>query len=365
MAGLDHKRHPIGAAVASSTMAGLLVVLISAAVGRVFRSWLSWQVVVPLLLGAAGTLAALPLVLRMRRREREPKRVFLIVAAFTCKHWVAQLIRDLHENLERRGYDLVLKIPDRDYSGPGQVRLLEGILSRRHEYVGGIIMLNDRDVVRTDLARFCGQAGMPIVFADAEPFDSEDAYPQWTAFTGCDDRDIGEAAGGWVAGYLRRNRVTQPTVLVINGGRYPLREQGFQKQLEVAIPDVQVISDCADFKLTQARKVTAAHLRRLHDDGRKIDAIFCTNDEMALGATDALLHSGITWTADTVVMGVDGTPDARAQIEVDAPQSPLRATVVQDSYKVAETAVTLLERMLRKDTVPKRTSVPVEVLSHD
>jgi len=90
-------------AVASSTVSGLLVVLITAAVGRVFRSWLSWHVVLPLLLAAGWALAALPLVLRVRRRDREPKRVFLIVAAFTCKHWVAQLIGDLHENLERRG----------------------------------------------------------------------------------------------------------------------------------------------------------------------------------------------------------------------------------------------------------------------
>jgi ribose transport system substrate-binding protein len=291
--------------------------------------------------------------------------VFLIVAAFTCKYWVAQLIGDLHENLERRGYDMVLKIPDRDYSGPSQIRLLEGILSRRREYAGGIIMLNDRDVVRTDLARLCGQAGMPIVFADAEPFSTEDAYPSGTAYTGCDDGQIGEAAARWVAGYLRGKRIKRPTVLVINGGRYSQREREFQKRLEAAVPDAQVIGDCAGFELAQARKVVGAHLRRLDVDGRKIHAIFCTNDEMALGAADALLFTGIEWAADTVVMGVDGTPDARAQIEIDARQSPLRATVVQDSYKVAETAVGLLEKMLRKETVPKRTSVPVDVLSHD
>jgi ABC-type sugar transport system substrate-binding protein len=60
---------------------------------------------------------------------------------------------------------------------------------------------------------------------------------------------------------------------------------------------------------------------------------------------------------------VDGTPDARAQIT--AGPGRLRATVVQDSYKVAEAAVDLLEKTLRKETVPERTSVPVEFFARD
>jgi ABC-type sugar transport system substrate-binding protein len=67
--------------------------------------------------------------------------------------------------------------------------------------------------------------------------------------------------------------------------------------------------------------------------------------------------------ADTVVAGVDGTPDARALIEAAA--GLLRATVAQDSCKIAEAAVALMERMLRSEPVPKRTSVPDEILARD
>jgi hypothetical protein len=100
MAGLDQGRHPMWFAVAASTVSGLLVALLTAAAGRVSRSWLSWHGPLPLLLGLGWALAALPLVLQAHRRARGPQRVFLIVAAFTSKHWVAQLICDLHENLE-------------------------------------------------------------------------------------------------------------------------------------------------------------------------------------------------------------------------------------------------------------------------
>lgn len=361
MAGLDQVRQPMRFAVAASTVSGLLVAALTAAAGRVFRWWPAWHPLLPLLaLGLA--LAALPLLLRVpARRGRAPGRVFLIVAAFTHKHWVAQLIQDLHENLERRGYDMVLKIPDRDYSGTSQVRLLDGILRRRSEYAGGFIMVNEGETIHADLARFCGKAGMPVVFVDAEPFETEDAYPPRTAYVGCDDGKIGVTAAGWVARHLRSKKVRRAVVLAVNGGRYPQREQMFGKHLQAELPDAQVTSDCAGFSRALARDVVAAHLRRLDAAGRKLHAVFCTNDEMALGAADALLLAGLAWTADTVIAGVDGTPDARALIE--APHSPLRATVVQDSYKIAETAVALMERMLRNEHVPKRTSVPADILT--
>lgn len=348
-------------AVVASTVSGLLVALVTAAAARVLRSWLAWDVFLPwLLLPAGWALVALPLALRARRR---PRRVFLIVAAFTHKHWVAQLIRDLHENLERRGFDLVVKIPDRDYSGASQVRLLDGILSRRKEYAGGLIMVNEQDLIRTDLARFCSRAGMPVVFLDAELTGGTGTYPPGTAFVGCDDAEIGEAAGRWVAGYLRRKRIRHPAVLIISGGHYPQRENKFQECLRSEIPHIRLIGSRANFDRVQARDLTRIHLRRLDAEHRTLHAVFCTNDEMALGVTDALLFSDMPWARDTVVVGVDGTPDARALIDADA--SPFRATVIQDSYKVAEAATGAIERMIRKQPVATRTCIATEIHGRD
>lgn len=349
MGGIDQVKHPMRFAVVASTVSGLLVALLTAAAGKAFRSSMSWHVLLPWLFLPGWALAAMSLILRAHRRERRPGRVFFIVAAFTHKHWVPQLIRDLHENLERRGYDMVLKIPDRDYSGASQIRLLDGILSRRHEYAGGFIMVNEADAIRADLAAFCGKAGMPVVFIDAEPFDSESAYPAGTAFVGCDDGQIGATAGRWVARYLRRARIRRPAVLVISGGHYRQREQMFQETLESEIPGAQFVSTCGKFDRVQACEVARTELQRLHADGRKLHAVFCANDEMALGVADALQFSDIPWALDTVVAGVDGTPDARALIQ--AGPSPFRATVVQDSYKVAEAAAGSMERMVRKQPV--------------
>jgi ribose transport system substrate-binding protein len=109
--------------------------------------------------------------------------------------------------------------------------------------------------------------------------------------------------------------------------------------------------------------VTRKHLHHARLNNQQLDVVFCTNDEMALGTVDALLFADPTTASETVVVGVDGTPQAQALIE--AGPCPLRATVTQDSHLVAETGVDLLDRMIRKEQVPIRTLLTGDVLSRD
>jgi ABC-type sugar transport system substrate-binding protein len=364
MAVFDQVRHPMRFAIAASTVSGLLVVLFTAAADWALGSGASGRSLMPWALAGLGwAVAVTALVVLARTRRSQPQRVFLIVSAYSQKHWVAELIHDLHRNLAQRGYDLVLKLPDRDYSGRDQVRLLEQIVRRGREYAGGFIMANEVGGTGQELARLCAQAQAPVVFVDSEPFQNGETYPPGTAFAGYDDKKIGEAAAQWMAGYLHRECVKHPVVLVINGGHFPQREQAFRDLLASMVAGIQFIDACAGFDRVEAREVARTHLRRLSVSGKKLDAVFCTNDEMALGVTDALQFAGEPWVKDIAVAGVDGTPQARALI--DAGPGPLRATVVQDSFKVAETAVGLLEKLIRKEPVPGRITLIPEVRARD
>lgn len=81
--------------------------------------------------------------------------------------------------------------------------------------------------------------------------------------------------------------------------------------------------------------------------------MFCTNEEMALRATDPQT------TGDTVVIGAPGIQEARDLIAGGA--SHLRATVVQDPHLPAESAVEVLQRMLDGRRTVKRTTLRSEV----
>jgi ribose transport system substrate-binding protein len=59
------------------------------------------------------------------------------------------------------------------------------------------------------------------------------------------------------------------------------------------------------------------------------------------------------------VVGIDGVLEARTLI--DTGDSPLRATVVQDTHRLAVGAVDLLVKMHRGQAVPQRTILTAEL----
>jgi ribose transport system substrate-binding protein len=137
------------------------------------------------LLAAAGVLAAGLVAARLHWQGRAVKRVFLIMSAFSQKHYAAEMVRNLHHVLDQRGYELVLTIPDRDYSSRSQVHHLQRILRQRGDYIGGFIVPAEVAHIRGDLVEFCAKAAMPVVFMDDEPFVAERVLTASTPGTSC------------------------------------------------------------------------------------------------------------------------------------------------------------------------------------
>jgi ribose transport system substrate-binding protein len=364
---LDRKKHNLWSSVATSTLSGLCVGAITWSVGSLFKLRLL-TTGVPLWAFASVAVALLASLyfLWNQRRSRTPKakRVFLAIPAFDQKHYVAELVRNMHTILEQRGFALELKIPHRDYSTVGQAHCLKRILEHKDDYVGGFVVPvipEQAERIRSDLVTFCRNVAVPVVFVDVEPFESEQLYPASTAFVGYASGEIGTAAARWATEHLTHLKRPCPVVLVVTGDSQHLRQARFKEYLNAHLNNVQIFEVNGAFDRLRARDVTRKQLKQAQVNNREIDLIFCTNDEMALGTVDTLLFAEPKTASETVVIGVDGTPQARALIE--AGPSPLRATITQDSYKVAENAVDLLERILREDQVPTCTFLSCEVIA--
>lgn len=351
MAWLDRDRMPVRFTVATSVTSGLIVaaILKSASSGIALLVWFA--------LAAGGVAAVASVVLvALRDARKRPARVFFMTSAFIQKYYVAAFMQRLHNLLDRNGIDFVLKVPDRDYDAGAQSHHLRRLLARRSEYLGGIIFAAEVYRLRADLVAFCRKSRLPVVFTDIEPF-AEDEYPENAAYIGYDTGELGELAGRWLAKELRGKG--HPHILIIASREHSDRQQRCRQVLQSTLPDVDIVTNdgCA-FVRSRAYDAVRAHVRQL-DPGRRLDAIFCTNDEMALGAVDALLSSPSPSTQDSLVVGIDGVLEVKALI--DTGQSPLRATVVQDTHRLACGVVDLLEKMHGGRPVPKRTILPAEI----
>ncbi|OXM44559.1 hypothetical protein CFP75_33985 [Amycolatopsis alba DSM 44262] len=353
---LDRDRTPVRFTVLTSVTGGLVLAGILAAIRSdvLIAKLPAWTVL------AAGSLAVIPFLLRRAPWTGRPRQAFLVTSAFSQKYWVAGFVQRMHVVLDRSGIDLVLKVPDRDYDAAAQAHHLRRILAARHNYLGGIIVATEVHRLRPDLAEFCAALALPVIFTDVEPFDDENDYPANTAFVGYLSSDLGKLAGGWLVGHFRRQGTPRPHVLIVASRQHPARQNQCATVLRTELTDVSItIDDSCAFNRPRAYDAVQSHIRVLAANAGRLDAVFCTNDEMALGAVDALRATTSSVTTDTVVIGVDGTTEARALIDTGA--SPLRATVVQDSHCLAESVVYALESMRERGKATKRTVLEPEV----
>lgn len=123
------------------------------------------------------------------------------------------------------------------------------------------------------------------------------------------------------------------------------RGQGFHNVADEKL-DV-VSSQPANFDRTEGMSVMENMLQSNGD----IQAVFAANDEMALGAVEAISGAG----KDIMVMGFDATDDAIEAIKA----GHMDATIAQQPDLIGKTAVEQAVKLINGETIDK--AIPVEV----
>lgn len=115
-----------------------------------------------------------------------------------------------------------------------------------------------------------------------------------------------------------------------------------------------VAQQSADFDRNKALEVMES-LLQAHP---KIDAVFCGNDAMAMGAYQALVSSGKK--DEVKVFGFDGAEDVIAAIR----ESKVAATGMQFPKTMAETAAEFADKYIKGERdFPKKIPVAVELVT--
>jgi ribose transport system substrate-binding protein len=128
------------------------------------------------------------------------------------------------------------------------------------------------------------------------------------------------------------------------------RGKGFGDEIATA-PGIKIIAiQTANFDRTQGLNVME-NILQAHSD---IDAVFSQNDEMALGALKAIqaAHRKI------VLVGFDATDDARAAIKA----GEMYGTIAQQPAMIGSLGVEAADKVLKGQSVPKFTGVPLQVV---
>ncbi|MCA1997618.1 MAG: ABC transporter substrate-binding protein, partial [Armatimonadetes bacterium] len=148
-------------------------------------------------------------------------------------------------------------------------------------------------------------AGIPVIVADRRPDVSEDMY---VTFIGSDFVEEGRRAARWLAKKMNG----KATILELQGtpGSAPAidRKKGFEEVLKDYPGMKIVLSQSGDFTRAGGKQAMEAFLKS--PVGRTANALFAHNDDMALGAIQAIEEAGLKPGKDIVIVSIDGVRGA-------------------------------------------------------
>lgn len=165
------------------------------------------------------------------------------------------------------------------------------------------------------------------------------------------------AGGMMAAAYVAKRLGGKGSVVMLEGiaGTSAARDRGkgFREGLK-KFPGIKIVaSQTADFDRAKGLQVTENILQAQ----KKIDAVFAQNDEMALGAIQAI--EAAKRQKEMFVVGFDAIADALTAVK----DGKMAATIAQQPKEMGRLAVEAAVKILNKQRVPKFTPVPLKLIT--
>jgi ABC-type sugar transport system substrate-binding protein len=207
----------------------------------------------------------------------------------------------------KRGIDL--RFSDAQQKEENQIKAIRSFIAQ------GVDVIAFSPVVETGfepVLQEAKKAGIPVVLSDRAVKVSDDSL--YKCFLGSDFVEEGRRAANWLAEKTGGKAKIAELVGTVGSAPAIDRKKGFEEVL-AKYPDMKIIkSQSGDFTRAKGKEVMEAFLKA--PDAKEITALFGHNDDMALGAIQAIEEAGLKPGKDIIIVSIDGVRDAfKAMIE--------------------------------------------------
>lgn len=223
------------------------------------------------------------------------------------------------------------------------------------------IIVNPVDTDATvAMSQAAADAGIPLVYVNREPVNV-DSLPENQAFVASDEKESGTLQTQEVCRLLKEEGKGEGAKALVMMGE--LSNQAARMRTQ-DIHDVIATDECSFIEIVEEQ--TAMWSRTQGTDlmtnwlsaGLEFDAVISNNDEMAIGAIQALKTSGRAMD-DVIVAGIDATADALAAMQA----GDLDVSVFQNAAGQGQGAVDVALKLARGEMVEKKVYVPFELVT--
>jgi simple sugar transport system substrate-binding protein len=217
--------------------------------------------------------------------------------------WRTAETRSIRSEAEKRGVDL--SFSDAQQKQENQIKALRAFIAKGVE---AIILAPVVETGWEPVLREAKRRKIPVVLVDRGVKVSDPSL--YETLIASDFVKEGRMAGEWLAKRLDG----KGTIVELQGtpGAAPAidRKKGFEQAIE-GHPGLKIIkSQSGDFTRDGGKKVMEAFLAAAKGEGVKIDVVYAHNDNMALGAIQAISEAGMKPGKDILVISIDGVKAA-------------------------------------------------------
>lgn len=214
--------------------------------------------------------------------------------------WRTAETQSIREEAKKRG--MVLQFSDAQQKQENEIKAIRSFVAQK---VDAIILAPVVETGWEPALREARKARIPVILADrAITVQDPDLY---VTLVSPDVVEEGRMAGRWMAKALNG----KGNIVELKGtvGSSPAndREKGFHEIL-AQYPGLKVIrAESGDFTRARGKEVMEAFLKT---DAGRIDGLYAHNDDMALGAIQAIEAAGLKPGSDIRIVSIDAVHDA-------------------------------------------------------
>lgn len=221
--------------------------------------------------------------------------------------------------------------------------------------VDAIVLAPVSAAATPQITKMVKDAGIPLVYVNRRPVDLDDLGPKAT-FVGSDETWSGTLSFFELCKMAAGKGTAVMLMGILSNEAAVTRSEDAREVVKLSMCNgITIESEHeAKWQRTEAANVIA----NLLSSGKKFDIVFGNNDEMALGAIQALKNAGVSMD-DVLVGGVDATADALAAMEA----GDLDVTVFQNLAGQGTRGVDAAVSAMNGEELPVWINIPFELVT--
>ena len=243
-----------------------------------------------------------------------------------------------------------LKFSDAQQKQENQIKAIRSFIAQKVDVIAfSPVVESGWDTVLAEAKA----AKIPVILTDRAVNVKDDSL--YVTFIGSDFTEEGRKAGKWLLDNYKGQGDVNIVELQGTVGSAPAidRKKGFEEVIK-ADPRYKIIrSQTGDFTRAKGKEVMEAFLKA---EGKKINVLYAHNDDMAIGAIQAIEEAGLKPGKDIIIVSIDGVKGAfeammAGKLNVTVECNPLLGPQLMEAAKDVLAGKQLPKRIVTKEGI--------------